>query len=57
MLENGLETESEEKVCEKEISKEDDLSDPENIISKDGDHLKNGELISHYKETLPRACF
>ncbi|XP_039536375.1 zinc finger protein ZFPM2b isoform X1 [Pimephales promelas] len=44
MLENGLETESEEKVCEKEISKEDDLSDPENIISKDGDHLKNGEM-------------
>ncbi|XDV34456.1 hypothetical protein PO909_004614 [Leuciscus waleckii] len=54
MFENGLETESEETVCEKkEISKEEDrsveddplyFSDPENIISKDGDHLKNGEM-------------
>ncbi|XP_067282230.1 zinc finger protein ZFPM2b isoform X2 [Pseudorasbora parva] len=54
MFENGLETESEETACEKkEILKEEDrsveddplyFSDPENIISKDGDHLKNGEM-------------
>ncbi|XP_077052746.1 zinc finger protein ZFPM2b [Siphateles boraxobius] len=54
MFENGLETESEETVCEKkEISKEEDrsveddplyFSDPENIISKHGDHLKNGDM-------------
>lgn len=61
MFENGLETDSEEMVCEKkEILKDEDrsveddplyFSDPENVISKDGDHLKNGELISITKIT------
>lgn len=61
MFENGLETDSEEMVCEKkEILTEEDrsveddplyFSDPENVISKDGDHLKNGELISITKIT------
>ncbi|XP_051729767.1 zinc finger protein ZFPM2b isoform X2 [Ctenopharyngodon idella] len=59
MFENGIETDSEEMVCEKkEILKEEDrsveddplyFSDPENIISKDGDHLKNGELCASLK--------
>ncbi|XP_048057910.1 zinc finger protein ZFPM2b isoform X1 [Megalobrama amblycephala] len=58
MFENGLETDSEEMVCEKkEILKEDRsveddplyFSDPENVISKDGDHLKNGELCASLK--------
>lgn len=58
MFENGLETDSEETVCKKrDILTEDDrsvekdplfLTDPDNIISKDEDHLRNGEVISIY---------
>ncbi|XP_056336292.1 zinc finger protein ZFPM2b isoform X1 [Danio aesculapii] len=54
VFENGLEADSEETLCEtKEILKEEDrsveddpiyFSDPENGISKDGDHLRNGEM-------------
>ncbi|XP_016098675.1 zinc finger protein ZFPM2-like [Sinocyclocheilus grahami] len=53
VFDNGLETDSEE-TEKKEILKEeedgsveDDLlyySDPENIVSKDGDHSRNGEM-------------
>ncbi|XP_005159618.1 zinc finger protein ZFPM2b isoform X1 [Danio rerio] len=54
VFENGLEADSEETLCEKkEILKEEDqsveddpiyFSDPENGISKDGDHSRNGEM-------------
>uniref|UniRef100_A0A8C1QYE8 Zinc finger protein, FOG family member 2b n=1 Tax=Cyprinus carpio TaxID=7962 RepID=A0A8C1QYE8_CYPCA len=52
MLDNGLETDSEE-TEKKEILKEEDgsveddslfYSDPEHVVSKDGDHLRNGEM-------------
>ncbi|XP_059412813.1 zinc finger protein ZFPM2-like isoform X2 [Carassius carassius] len=53
MFDNGLETDSEE-TEKKEIVKEEEdgsveddslfYSDPENVVSKDGDHLRNGEM-------------
>ncbi|XP_026144213.1 zinc finger protein ZFPM2b isoform X2 [Carassius auratus] len=52
MFDSGLETDSEE-TEKKEIVKEEDgsveddslfSSDPENVVSKDGDHLRNGEM-------------
>ncbi|XP_056597354.1 zinc finger protein ZFPM2b [Triplophysa dalaica] len=59
VFENGLETDSEETVCKKrDILTEDDrsveedplfLTDPDNIISKDEDHLRNGEMIGNVK--------
>ncbi|XP_050991932.1 zinc finger protein ZFPM2b isoform X2 [Labeo rohita] len=57
VFENGLETDSEE-TEKKEILKEEDgsveddplyYSDPENGVSKDGDHLRNGEMAASLK--------
>uniref|UniRef100_A0A8C2HJW6 Zinc finger protein, FOG family member 2b n=1 Tax=Cyprinus carpio TaxID=7962 RepID=A0A8C2HJW6_CYPCA len=57
MLDNGLETDSEE-TEKKEILKEEDgsveddslfYSDPEHVVSKDGDHLRNGEMGGRLK--------
>ncbi len=51
LFDNGLETDSEEtekkEILKEDGSVEDDLlyySDAENVVSKDGDHLRNGEL-------------
>ncbi|XP_016343021.1 zinc finger protein ZFPM2b isoform X2 [Sinocyclocheilus anshuiensis] len=57
VFENGLETDSEE-TEKKEILKEEDgsveddllyYSDPENVVSKDGDHSRNGEMAGSLK--------
>ncbi|KAK2887273.1 hypothetical protein Q8A67_015501 [Cirrhinus molitorella] len=57
VFENGLEMDSEE-TEKKEILKEEDgsveddplyYSDPENVVSKDGDHLRNGEMAGSLK--------
>ncbi|XP_016427027.1 zinc finger protein ZFPM2-like [Sinocyclocheilus rhinocerous] len=57
VFENGLETDSEE-TEKKEILKEEDgsveddplyYSDPENVVSKDGDHSRNGEMVGSLK--------
>uniref|UniRef100_A0A672Q5I3 Zinc finger protein ZFPM2-like n=1 Tax=Sinocyclocheilus grahami TaxID=75366 RepID=A0A672Q5I3_SINGR len=56
VFENGLETDSEEmekkEILKEDGSVEDDLlyySDPENVVSKDGDHSRNGEMAGSLK--------
>ncbi len=55
VFDNGLETDSEKKeiLKEEDGSVEDDplyYSDAENVVSKDGDHLRNGELKDNLRK-------
>ncbi len=58
VFDSGLESDS-EKTEKKEILKEEDgsvendplyYSDTENVVSKDGDHLRNGELKDNLRK-------